>query len=106
MMLTMKKNMVKYMNRISPVPMAFHFFCSALNGDSCTAVKIASKIVEMRPGDIFSFLLTLGGSIDGHSSQVESEYPPYEDYKKYVCNKIKQGNMYERFYFSVGGRQE
>ena len=82
--------------------MAFHFFSSALMEDSMTASKIAAKVAEFMPRDIFVFLMTLGGSIDEHSTQTELEYPSYLQYKEFVCAKLKNGNMPNRSYSEIG----
>ena len=92
------------MDNDSPVQTAFHFIYASLKGDIDTAAKIATMVAEFRPGEIFGFLMTVGGSIDAHSNQIEMEYPPYREYKEYVCAKLMKGTLSNYYYIS--GRKE
>ncbi len=92
------------MNRISPIQMGFHFFYSGLRGDQESAARIVASVVELRPGEIFSFLMALGGTIDSYSQQMEFEYPLYKEYKDYLCSKLVKGSLQNEYYIS--GKKE
>ena len=88
------------MNSNTPIEMAFHFLYTGLKGDEESAEKIAMKIAESGPREIFAFLMTLGGSIDAHSSHIEFEYPPYREYKEFFCAKLLKGSLLSHHYIS------
>ena len=92
------------MNRNSPISMAFHFLYTGLKGDEESAERIAIRITELGPHEIFVFLMTLGGSIDAYSSRIEFEYPPYREYKEFFCAKLLRGSLVSHNYIS--GRRD